>query len=59
VLPVSAVLEEGLTFWMDTMRDPVLEELKRREIEAQSEAQAQDFLERLRNGKSRVVVFPG
>jgi predicted DNA-binding protein len=56
---VSAVLEEALTFWMDAMGDPVLEELQRREIEAQAEAQAQEFLERLRNGKARVVVFPG
>jgi hypothetical protein len=32
--PVSAVLEEALTFWMDAMGDPVLEELQRREIEA-------------------------
>ncbi len=54
--PVSAVLEEALTFWMDTMGDVILEELERREIEAAAEERAREFLNRSKR-KGELLVF--
>ena len=53
----EAVADEAIEFFMDTFGDSILEELERREIEADAEAHARDFLRSLQR-KGALVILP-